>query len=193
MRNRRYLLVVTIFLLVFMLLLTGIIGMNSAKVKAQKIQEINMYHMTAENVGCENMDMNPLGQDEYIEVTKAVDDYYRALADENGYIEAYENVKVYTKLGQYRNTYIVFARYNMKISGIYTVVPGLGTLYVEQDEDGTCQVNASIEQGELKTYIAKIAQHEDVQQLLEQTTQEYEEALASDALLRERIEELQSF
>lgn len=87
---------------------------------------------------------------------------------------------------------MVFARYDMKIKDIYTKVPGLGTLYIDVNEAEEYQVNTAVEDEKVKDYIQVIAQHEDVQALMEETQVTYREALRSDALLLEALADLES-
>ena len=82
-------------------------------------------------------------------MTRAVEAYTGALGDETSFVEGYENLNVYTKLGKYQDTYVAFVRYDMKIRDVYTGVPGLGTLYVTEDEDGKCQVETQVEEDEI--------------------------------------------
>lgn len=126
------------------------------------------------------------------DVTAAVNQYYIHRGEQADYIEYYKDIKVYTKEGPYRDSYIVFARYNMKIKGIYTEVPGLDTLYLEKDEDGKWKLTADISSEEIKNSVQEIAVHTDVEELLEQTQTAYEEAVASDAILREALSDLEN-
>ena len=89
-------------------------------------------------------------------------------------------------------TYVAFVRYEMKIKDIYTKVPGLGTVYVCKDKDGGYQVSAAVEEEDVKSYINEIAQHEDVQALIEETQTAYHEAVQSDALLQEALIDLKN-
>ena len=80
----------------------------------------------------------------------------------------------------------------MKIKDIYTKVPGLGTVYVAKDAESEYQVSASPEDEEINAFIQEIAQHEDVQALLEETQTAYHEAVQSDALLQEALTDLKN-
>ena len=95
------------------------------------------------------------------------------------------------KNGQYENTYVVYATYEMKIRDIYTPVPGLGTLYIEREEDGTIKISASVDE-EIQKYIAHITQHEDVRGLFRQIEESYARAVHSDEMLAQALGGLQS-
>lgn len=56
----------------------------------------------------------------------------------------YDHFKIYTKSGKYKDTYVAFVRYDMKIKDIYTEVPGLGTLYVKKDSQGNYQITQQV-------------------------------------------------
>jgi len=87
---------------------------------------------------------------------------------------------------------VVFAAYNMKIRDIYTKVPGLGTLYIVENTTDEFQVSAAVEDEKVKDFIQVIAQHEDVQDLMNETQSTYQEAVRSDALLGEALTDLQN-
>ena len=87
---------------------------------------------------------------------------------------------------------MAFARYNMKIRDVYTKVPGLSTVYIAEDEEGRYQVSASVEDEIVKEYIQKIAEHEDVQELMSETQEAYQAAVRSDALLQEALADLEN-
>ena len=80
----------------------------------------------------------------------------------------------------------------MKIKDIYTTVPGLGTLYIEKDgTSGEYEIRSEPDR-ELGEYISIVNSHEDVQELFTNTNEEYENAVESDALLKEALLDLKS-
>ena len=135
------------------------------------------------NEGCEVMDTNPLQKSEDEEITDAVMKYYERLEENAEYVEAYDNMSIYVKNGQYKNTYVVYARYEMKIKDIYTLVPGLGTLYIEKNEKDKLMINTQVEDEKVQQYIADITQHEDVKALFQEVENAYAEAVQSDVML----------
>lgn len=188
-RHRRYGIIGILFML---MLIIGVAGSNLTEAKVQKAQKTNSDDVKAENRGSETMELNPLRLEEYPEITDAVKEYYMQLGVEARFVESYDDVSVYTKVGKYKGTYVAFARYNMKIKDIYTKVPGLGTVYVEKDKEGVCKVSPDVDDEEVKAYIQKIAQHEDVQALMSETQEAYHEAVQSDALLQEALMDLKN-
>lgn len=178
--------------LVPMLLLfaAGVVGFGLTGEKAQEVHKISVRQARQENVGCGTMILNPLREESCPELSQAVKEYYGKLEGDAGFVESYNDIRVYTKLGKRTGTYIAFVRYAMKIQDIYTEIPGLGTLYVEQDEESGQYEIKSGEAAGIKDYAAEISAHEDVQNLFAEVNAEYAEAVASDALLREALSDL---
>ena len=143
-----------------------------------------------ENEGSRDMSANPLTLQEHSGIASAVERYYRKLGDETSFVEGYENLKVYTKLGKYQDTYVAFVRYDMRIRDVYTRVPGLGTVYVTGDGEGRYQVETDAADQEIQDFVETVAAHEDVQELFQETKDSYQEAVRSDALLQEALLDL---
>lgn len=188
-QNRRIMTGVMIFVLVFCV---GAVVYLLKDKKVQNAQETNSTGHRKLNSGCESMVENPLRLEEDPQIVGAVEAYYRELADETTFVEGYEDLKVYTKLGKYEDTCVAFVSYGMKIKDVYTEVPGLVTLYLYKDRNGAWQVNTEAEPEELQDYIEIIAAHEDVQALLRETQTAYQEAVESDALLQEALNDLKN-
>lgn len=189
--RRRY---VRIVILIFLITLAAVVsaaGSSLTKAKVQKAQKKISDQLYTKNIRSEFEELNPLKMEEYPEITGAVRDYYHQQEEEAGFVESYDDICVYTKEGKYRGTYVAFARYNMKIRDVYTKVPGLSTVYIVEDGEGGYQVNTSVEDEKVKSYIQKVAAHEDVQALMAVTQDEYQLAVQSDALLREALADLE--
>lgn len=146
--------------------------------------------LSRENEGCLDMDRNPLREAANEGVRRAVEEYYENLAGHADFVESYNNLCIYTKQGKYKKTYIAFVRYDMKIRDIYTEVPGLGTLYLEEGKDDTYQVVAKTGDEEIQEYVNAIVAHEDVKALMSEIQAAYAEAAASDAMLQEALNDL---
>ena len=115
-----------------------------------------------ENEGYLDMESNPLLSDTYPELEDAVRKYYSERKEDTGFVEDYHNVQIYTKKGRYKDSYVVFVRYDMKIKDIYTEVPGLGTLYVEKNADsGEYQIDSAPEQEGIQELVNTLASHGD--------------------------------
>ena len=174
-------------------LVAGVTGLLSTTEETQKVQKISAAEPRMDNLGCETMELNPLHEEEDPNILKTVADYYGEQKEKSDFIESYDNVHVYTKLGKYRGSYVAFVKYEMKIKDIYTKVPGLGTLYLIPDETGEgFKVDAEAKKSQIRDYVARISTHEDVQALLQEAGREYTEAVQSDALLQEALLDLKN-
>lgn len=177
-----------------LVLLVGILGFGLTKEKEKKVQKTEQFVSSQKvvlvNGGCENMQTNPLKEETDEQMIKAVKDYYTEKKADTEFVEMYDHFKIYTKSGKYKDTYVAFVRYDMKIKDIYTEVPGLGTLYVKKDSQGNYQITQQVKKKEIREYINRIAEHEDVQALMNQTQESYQKAVGSDALLKEALDEL---
>lgn len=190
-RYKRWRFILILFLLV---LIVGVLGFGLTEEKEKKVQKTG-YFVSSEKVvlvngGCENMQTNPLKEETDEELIQAVEDYYTDKKADTEFVEMYEHFKIYTKSGKYKDTYVAFVRYDMKIKDIYTEVPGLGTLYVTKDSQGNYQITQQVKNKEIREYISRIAGHEDVQALMKQTHEAYQNAVDSDTLLREALDDL---
>lgn len=181
----------TVAVMAGLVLVVGAAGWILTEDKTQKAQMTNAVVQDTKNQGWEAMETNPLLAGEVGEVSAAVEDYYRTLGDETGFVEDYENLKVYTKLGKEKGTYVAFARYDMRIRDVYTPVPGLGTLYVTEKKEGGCLVEPEVDDPEALACVETLAGHEDVKTLFQETETAYQQAVESDALLLEALQELQ--
>lgn len=168
-------------------LLTADKGLTKDEVKPG----VSMNVQREQNTGCFEMETNPLREISDADMEQTITRYYEELADKAEFVETYHNLKGYEKQGKYRETCVVFVRYDMKIKGIYTEVPGLETLYLEKDEEGSWQAVSEKDQ-EIKEYVEKIAEHEDVRQLMEDVQIAYANAVAEDAILEEALRDLQN-
>lgn len=145
-----------------------------------------------ENLGCRAMETNPLTEASEEGLKEAVEDYYETLAGHADFVESYNNLCIYTKLGRYKGTYIAFVRYDMKIRDIYTMVPGLGTLYLEEDDKHDFQVASKSGDEEVQEYVNDIVTHKDVRELMSGIQTDYADAVSSDAMLAEALSDLKN-
>ena len=146
--------------------------------------------VVTENTGYQSVQKNPLKESHYEDVNRVVTKYYERQAKRSEYIERYEDIVIYTKLGRYEGTYVVFVYYQMKIPEIYTTAPGLDSLYVYEDSEKELCISTDVNTDELKGLVSELVAHEDVQALLDNVKQEYQEAVESDAMLAEALEDL---
>lgn len=176
-----------------LIVVVGVAGFGLTGEKAQEVQKMSAKASRAENIGCRTMELNPLREEAYPELSEVVRAHYEELGKNKGFVEAYENVRVYTKLGKDIGSYVAFVTYEMKIKDIYTKVPGLGTFYIEKNgTSGEYEIKPDPGKESFRTYVALLGSHEDVKTLLEETNTAYEAAVNSDALLREALLDLKN-
>ena len=178
-------------ILLLLFLVTGAAGYGFTREEAQKVQKISSPKVQAIYLECESEEANPLLEDTIPDINEAVRKYFNETQVKAGYVEAYHNLHVYTKMAKESDTYVEFVTYDMKIRGIYTEVPGLMTFYIERNE-GQIQLAEKPENHELQKYIARLTGHRDVQKLFQTVNNAYNQALQSDALLRETVNELKN-
>lgn len=118
--------------------------------------------------------------------------YYEEAAKDAKYADSYETAAVYTKLGPYENSYLVYVHYEMQIPDIYTKVPGLRTFYVEEDKNGKLIIKKEPADENVSELVGKTAMHEDVKALMQNVHVEYQNAIASDSALQEALIELRN-
>lgn len=154
-------------------------------------------------------DENLLEKNAYPEVNAIIQKYYTALGSKDidgmkavvdeldaaeeakvtrdQYLDGYSNIVVYTKKGLDEGGYVVFACYNYKFKDIDTLIPGLSQLYVSAKEDGSLYISTQEQNQEVQQYITQTMQDSDVQSLIQEVQNEYDEAQESDEKLKEFI------
>ena len=167
-------------------------GEKSAKDdKAQAVSVQNEDVQTV-NEGWQEAKDNPLREETDSGITKAVRKYYEERTAQSPFAEGYENLKTYTKRGKYKDTYLAFVRYGMKIKDIYTMAPGLEILYIEPDEEtGELCVEEEMPDQETREASQLLASQEDAGQLMTEVQAAYDGAVASDAILAEALSDLE--
>lgn len=102
------------------------------------------------------------------------------LQRESEYIEDYQNIKCYTKLGLLENTYIVYVYFEYKFYNIDTTAPAMIRMYVCTNEAGNVYIcNESVD-GEVASYMEEINGGEDITALFAETDDKLKKAIESD-------------
>lgn len=161
----------------------------------------------------EVIDDGSLMENAYTKVNEIVDSYFKALAagdkatvqalksdtnDEelikiekkSAYINDFENIKVYTKLGNVDNSYIAFVYYDINFKDIETLAPGLTTIYVCPAEDGSLHIYDGDLDEDTSEHIKSVAEQDDVVDLFNRVEVAYNEAVESDEALKTFMDEL---
>ncbi len=115
------------------------------------------------------------------------------------YVDAYQNIKCYTKQGLDASSYLVSVYVEVKFKDVDTVAPGLDFFYVRTNDDGSVyidnlysQYNLKIKENALDTSIQNLISEyegsEDVNSLQKEVQDKYDTAVASDDKLSEIIQ-----
>ena len=105
------------------------------------------------------------------------------------FIEAYNNINVYSKDCPKKGCYLVFVEYDIKFKNEDTFVPGLETHYVKTTKEGGLYIYKGDEiEEKVQDFITAERESEEVKQLLEDVNNRYVDALASSPTLLEFIE-----
>lgn len=116
----------------------------------------------------------------------------------SSYVDAYENLKCYTKPGLDDTSYLVSVYSEVRFTGIDTLAPGLEFFYVRTNEDGKLYIdnrysnynrlNQEIETDPaIEELINLFRVQDDVVSLQAEVQTKYEEALTSDERLAEMV------
>ncbi len=168
-------------------------GEKAARDREEQTIPVQSEDVQTENKGWREAESNPLREETDSEITEAVRRYYEERTAQSPFAEGYENLKTYTKRGKYKDTYLAFVRYDMKIKDIYTMAPGLEILYIEPDEEtGELCVEEELPDEGTRDAAQLLASQEDAGQLMAEVQVAYDQAVASDAILAEALADLEA-
>ena len=168
-------------------------GEKAARDREEQTVPVQSEDVQTENKGWREAESNPLREETDSEITEAVRRYYEERTAQSPFAEGYENLKTYTKRGKYKDTYLAFVRYDMKIKDIYTMAPGLEILYIEPDEEtGELCVEEELPDEGPRDAAQLLASQEDAGQLMAEVQAAYDQAVASDAILAEALADLEA-
>lgn len=168
-------------------------GEKAARDREEQTVPVQSEDVQTENKGWREAENNPLREETDSEITEAVRRYYEERTAQSPFAEGYENLKTYTKRGKYKDTYLAFVRYDMKIKDIYTMAPGLEILYIEPDEEtGELCVEEELPDEGTRDAAQLLASQEDAGQLMAEVQAAYDQAVASDAILAEALADLEA-
>lgn len=116
----------------------------------------------------------------------------------SGYVEGYSNIDCYTKRGLEKNSYMVSATYEMKLSGAEAAVPGMEFFYVRTNEDGSLYIdnlygtfNSEMEEletdAEVMALIEEFNNASDVKELVADFQSRYTTTIEQDENLRNMV------
>jgi uncharacterized protein YgiM (DUF1202 family) len=154
-----------------------------------------------------------LEQDAYPEVNNLIKQYYQALVDgdvetirtlknysdekeeikivkKSEYIESYPSITVYTKKGPEENSFVAYVYYEVKFLDYEETAPGLNTLYICANDDGSYYINDNELDESVIEYLKAISAQNDVIDLFNTVQVQYNEVKTSDEELSAFLDEL---
>ena len=208
-RNKKV--VMPLFLLLCVLITVGL-AFSLRRQTREKAQEAASLAETEETPAEEvELELNA-----YEDVDALFQNYYRAVAEGDAdtiqsissalsdeekirirelanYIDSYTTVDVYTKKGPVDNSYVAYVYTKLKLKDHEWEIPGLQTMYVCTRDDGTLYINNDETQPKtVSEYIQLVSVQDDVVDLNNQTSAEYNDLLASDAELADYLDQIAS-
>ena len=106
------------------------------------------------------------------------------------YTEGYNNIVLYTKEGEEKGSYVVFASYEIKFVDVKTAAPGVLSFYIVTKDDGKYAIQNKLDD-KMKAYIQNmVVEDKEVADLFEASQKRYEQALTDDAQLKEFVDGL---
>jgi len=152
----------------------------------------------------------PMELNKYPEVNALIHEYYQALADGDAqkaasmrmdldelgmirieviskYIDHYQDIQVYTKDGLTEGSYMVYVTHKMKFNEIDSPVPGMMPYYVMTDDDGKLWLYNTDPDENVRQYVILLNFQDNLVDLNNKITAEYNDLLASDKEVEEYI------
>lgn len=213
-KNKTYVAIAVIFVVMVFTLVKLSSGNSPKEAKEAKSEEvITVDETTPEAKAAETEPTNDLQVNAYPAVNELVNKYFTAMANSDidtllqivnplseeeqtqiqqkkEYIEGYDNITCYSKIGPEENSYIVFVYYEIKFININTLVPGEIPLYICTNEDGSLYIYNGELAPEVDSYIADVAAGQDVVDLIKSIDTKFAEAQDSDPDLKDFIQKL---
>lgn len=181
--------------------------------KSKEVEQVALsVEENTETTGSVTLSDEPLEENAHEDVNELMRTFYTALADgdidqiralkdynddteiityekKSEFIESYDNINCYTKLGMDDNSYFVYVSYDVKVKDIETKAPGLNAFYVYTSEDGSLKIDGNLEEN-ITAAFKLVTNQDDVVDLYNKIDVSYNEAIASDEALNSFMTEL---
>ena len=204
-------------ILIICIAVTVAIALNAVRNKNNQAQEASTETVSDANADGASLEL-PIPEEElannaFPEVNNLIMAYYEAVSsgdvagieaisnsvDEtekirivelSKYIESYPVVEIYTKSGPLTNSYLAYVYTKVKFEGYDNMVPGMQAFFICTAEDGSLYINEGDEEEYITNYIQQVTLQEDVVELYNKMTVEYNELLVNDPALSVFLQEL---
>ena len=196
-------------------IVTVVISVNSNKRETERQEDVTANSTLGEVTGDTTVVPEvPLKENDNPDITALIDEYYTAqvngdsdtvrrivndiddkvvmrIEETSKYIEGYPTLDIYYKEGPKENTYLVYVCSKVKFIDYDEPVPGMTVHYVCQREDGSYYINRSDEGEEAElNYIGEVNLQDDVIDLSNKVTAEYNNMVAESTELRQLIQDV---
>ncbi len=207
--NKKLTIIIIVFvaLVAATILLGNLIGKNTKSKEAAAIEENTTEEGTIE------VPVEPLEEDAYPEINTLVKKYYQAMADgdiatlksikntmdekeqikiqkKSEFIENFQTVKCYTKKGPVKDSFVVYAYYEVKLKDYDSLAPGLNTLYICKNEEGNYYINDGEQNEDIINYCKAVSAQDDVIDLFNSVQVKYNDLKTTDEKLSAFLDEL---
>lgn len=105
------------------------------------------------------------------------------------YIDSYPQIDVYTKPGPADGSYICFVVTEMKFEDQDTLIPGMQTMYVCTNDQGSLYINEDESDSDAAAYIKQVSEESDVVDLSNRVQEEYNSLMADNPDLKSYIDD----
>ena len=105
------------------------------------------------------------------------------------YIDSYPQIDVYTKPGPADGSYICYVVTEMKFEDQDTLIPGMQTMYVCTNDQGSLYINEDESDSDAAAYIKQVSEESDVVDLSNRVQEEYNSLMAENPDLKSYIDD----
>lgn len=206
--NKKYLMPA---ILIIAVAATVVIAMNAN----QRAQEVAQSTVATSEVSTYEVPDATMEENAYPDVNALVEQYYKASADGDAdtlaglykgldeteilksvaaseYIDNFQNITVYTKPGPVEGSYVAYVYNEVKLYDYDGLVPGLETLYICTDDNGSLYINGDIADANELEYLKQINVQADVIDLNNKVASSYNEMVSADEDLAELLTKMRS-
>ncbi len=217
LRNLRLVLVIVVVILVIITIIIAVSANRRATAK-REAEEAELAEQEAEEVQELTTSISvpevPLEENTISGIGDLITSYYEALGngdvdtiaglvdsldtteilriqETSKYVEDYPSLEIYTKVGPSADTWLVYVCSYVQFTGYDEAIPGMKVFYVCMREDGTYYINENGEGTDAElNYIQEVSLQDDVVDLNNKVTVEYNDMLAADDELAQFILDL---
>lgn len=208
MQNYRIVMPAVLFIAIMLTVIIGLLAHRTNKGPAAESRQAATMEAAEGLVGMEknaHADVNELFKTYYDALAEGdietIESISSPLSDEEKIriqtisesIESYPTIDVYTKQGPSAGTYVCYVYTILKFVDHDWLVPGMQTMYVCTRDDGSGKLFINTQEehdADVTNYIQKVSVQDDVVDLNNQITANYNQLLASDPNLVEYLDEL---